>query len=145
MTSSAASWPLGSSWPRMNDDQSWPSTLSGIGRSHRWQDLEGSEESGEQTGSWLDKYDHPLWKKFGEYAEGSGHGGMDFFVDNAFVESVKRKVSPPLDAYDAAAWSAITPLSMRSIAEGNAPQYFPDFTRGRWIKRKPVFALDDEF
>ena len=63
----------------------------------------------------------------------------------AFVESVKRKVSPPLDAYDAAAWSAITPLSMRSIAEGNAPQYFPDFTRGRWIKRKPVFALDDEF
>ena len=95
--------------------------------------------------SWLDKYDHPLWKKYGEYAAGSGHGGMDYFVIQAFVESVKRKVNPPLDAYDAAAWSAITPLSEKSLAEGNAPQYFPDFTRGRWINRKPLFALGDEY
>ena len=95
--------------------------------------------------TWLEKYDHPLWKKYGKYAEGSGHGGMDFFVAHAFVESVKRKVDPPLDAYDAAAWSAITPLSEQSIAEGNSLQYFPDFTRGQWIKRKPYFALDDEF
>jgi len=99
----------------------------------------------EKMDSWLAKYDHPLWKKYGEYAEGSGHGGMDFFVDHAFVETVKRKALPPLDVYDAAAWSAITPLSERSIAEGNAPQYFPDFTRGKWIKRKPVFALNDDY
>ena len=60
---------------------------------------------------WLQKYDHPLWKKYGEYAAGSGHGGMDFFVLQAFVESAKRNIAPPLDVYDAAAWSAITPLS----------------------------------
>ena len=58
----------------------------------------------------LEKYDHPLWRKYGEFAEGSGHGGMDFFVAHAFVEIVKRKLEAPLDAYDAAAWSAITPL-----------------------------------
>ncbi|RLD79231.1 MAG: gfo/Idh/MocA family oxidoreductase, partial [Bacteroidetes bacterium] len=53
---------------------------------------------------------------------------------------------PPLDVYDAAAWSAITPLSERSIAEGNAPQYFPDFTRGNWINNKPIFAVNgDEY
>jgi len=91
------------------------------------------------------KYDHPLWQKYGEYASGSGHGGMDYFVDHAFVEIVKRKLEAPLDAYDAAAWSSITPLSEISIAEGGAPQAIPDFTRGRWYSRKPVFALGDDY
>jgi len=103
------------------------------------------EHEWEEMDSYLEKYDHPLWKKYGEYAEGSGHGGMDFFVDNAFVETVKRKIDPPIDAYDAAAWSAITPLSERSIENNGEPQDFPDFTRGRWMKREPVFALGDDF
>ncbi len=110
--------------------------------------IEGVSEKHDQweaMDNWLKKYDHPLWKKYGEYAAGSGHGGMDFFVDHAFVESVKRKVEPPIDVYDAAAWSSITSLSERSLAEGSAPQYFPDFTRGRWINRKPVFALGDDY
>lgn len=86
---------------------------------------------------WLEQYDHPLWKKYGEHAMGAGHGGMDFFVIHAFIESAKRNIAPPLDAYDAAAWSAITPLSEVSIENNGEPQDFPDFTRGDWIKRKP--------
>jgi predicted dehydrogenase len=109
--------------------------LEGISKDDEW---ESSEK-------YLNEYDHPLWKKFGAEAEGAGHGGMDFFVDRAFVEIVKRQADAPLDAYDAAAWSAVTPLSERSIAEGGEPQAFPDFTRGGWIKRKPVFALDDTY
>lgn len=107
--------------------------------------IEGKSEphSWEDAKAYLDKYDHPLWKKYGEYAEGSGHGGMDFFVDNAFVEMVKREDQAPLDAYDAAAWSAVTPLSEMSIAEGGNALDFPDFTRGNWIKRKPVFTLGE--
>lgn len=99
----------------------------------------------EQAASYLERYDHPLWKRHEQKAVGAGHGGMDFFVIHAFVESVKRQAPVPLDAYDAAAWSAITPLSEQSIAMGSAPQPFPDFTRGRWINRQPVFALDDEY
>lgn len=99
----------------------------------------------EPAASYLEKHDHPLWKKYASQAEGAGHGGMDFFVDHAFVEAIKRKAPTPLDAYDAAAWSAITPLSEQSIALGNKPMEFPDFTRGQWIKRKPVFALDDSY
>lgn len=87
--------------------------------------------------AWLQKYDHPLWQKYGTYAEGAGHGGMDFFVMNAFVEAAKANVAPPLDAYDAAAWSAVTPLSELSIENNGEPQDFPDFTRGMWLKRKP--------
>tara|TARA_R110001606_G_scaffold399277_1_gene583349 strand:+ start:7341 stop:8699 length:1359 start_codon:yes stop_codon:yes gene_type:complete len=94
---------------------------------------------------WLNKYDHPLWKKYGELANGAGHGGMDFFVINAFVESAKLNVSPPMDAYDAAAWSAITPLSETSIENNGEPQDFPDFTRGNWVKRKPYNWIKDSY
>ncbi|RLD28012.1 MAG: gfo/Idh/MocA family oxidoreductase [Bacteroidetes bacterium] len=102
---------------------------------HRW----------DEATEWLDKYDHPLWKKYGETATGAGHGGMDFFVIHAFVESAKLNIAPPLDAYDAAAWSAITPLSEVSIENNGEPQDFPDFTRGNWVKRKPYNWMKDSF
>ncbi len=104
-------------------------------KAHRWEDAQ----------PYLDKYDHPLWKRYQDEATGAGHGGMDYFVIHAFIESIKEGVNTPLDAYDAAAWSAISPLSEQSIAMGNAPMEFPDFTRGRWMNRKPVFALDDRY
>ena len=110
--------------------------MEGVSEPHTWEDM---------NEGWLQKYDHPLWKRYEANAEGAGHGGMDFFVIHAFVESIKRKALPPLDAYDAAAWSAITPLSEQSISQGGEPQEFPDFTRGNWIRRKPVFALEDEY
>jgi predicted dehydrogenase len=109
--------------------------IEGVSPYDEWETME----------SYFEKYDHPLWRKYGQYAEGSGHGGMDFFVDQAFVEIVKRRLEAPLDAYDAAAWSAVTPLSERSIENNGEPQDFPDFTRGRWMKRQPVFAPDDDF
>ncbi len=79
-----------------------------------------------------------MWKKYENDAEGAGHGGIDFFVTREFIHSVKEQRQPVLDVYDAAAWSSITPLSEASIALGGVPQYFPDFTRGTWITRKPV-------
>ena len=109
--------------------------IEGKSEPHRWDEAQ----------PWLDKYDHPLWKKYGEYAAGSGHGGMDFFVLNAFVESAKQNSAPPLDAYDAAAWSAITPLSEASIANNGEPQDFPDFTRGLWVNRTPYNWIKDTY
>jgi hypothetical protein len=107
--------------------------IEGKSEPHRWDD----------AGPWLEQYDHPLWQRYGEYASGSGHGGMDFFVLNAFVESAKRGVAPPIDVYDAAAWSAVTPLSERSIAAKGTPQFFPDFTRGNWMHRRPYDWIKD--
>ena len=101
--------------------------VEGITKGHVWEDM----------ASWLEKYDHPLWQKYEQIAVGSGHDGMDFFVLNAFVESAKENAAPPMDVYDAAAWSAVTPLSELSIENNGAPQDFPDFSRGNWIKRKP--------
>ena len=107
--------------------------VEGVSEPHKWDDAD----------PWLKKYDHPLWVKYGEHATGAGHGGMDFFVIHAFVESVKQQIAPPMDAYDAAAWSAITPLSELSIENNGAPQSFPDFTRGLWVKRKPYNWIKD--
>jgi len=109
--------------------------IEGKSKPHHW----------DKSKEWLEKYDHPLWKRFGKKATGAGHGGMDFFVINAFVESAKQNIAPPLDAYDAAAWSAITPLSEDSIANNGEPQDFPDFTRGNWIKRKPYNWMKDTY
>ena len=107
--------------------------VEGVSEPHRW----------DEADEWLEKYDHPLWQKFGNDAEGAGHGGMDFFVLNAFVESAKRNIAPPLDAYDAAAWSAITPLSEVSIANNGEVQDFPDFTRAQWINRPTYDWMKD--
>jgi len=99
----------------------------------------------DEAGEWLDKYDHPLWKKYGNDAAGAGHGGMDWFVLNAFLEAVKRKVNTPQDVYDAVTWSAITPLSETSIRLGGETVDFPDFTHGQWMYRKNEFAKDNTY
>lgn len=70
---------------------------------------------------------------------------MDFFVDNAFIECIKRNVQFPLDVYDLATRYAITPLSEKSIAMGGQVQSIPDFTRGKWKTRQPVFGISSEF
>jgi len=109
--------------------------LDGMEPAHRWQ----------EAAPFLEEHDHPLWKRYEQEATGAGHGGMDFFSLNAFVQACKLQVQTPLDAYDAAAWSAVTPLSEMSIANGGSRQDFPDFTRGLWMTRKQDFALTDEY
>lgn len=99
-------------------------------RAHQW----------EEAQAWLDRYDHPLWQAHAADAEGAGHGGMDFFVIHAFVEALKAGAEMPIDIHDAVTWSAVTPLSEVSIAEGNRTVDFPDFTDGAWRNRLPIFA-----
>jgi len=103
--------------------------------SHQWESFERYEKT----------YDHPLWKKHERDAEGAGHGGMDFFIMHAFIESVKRNIAPPIDVYDAVTWSAISPLSEMSIANGSNSVNFPDFTHGSWKANKPIFGLTDDY
>ncbi|MBT1709425.1 Gfo/Idh/MocA family oxidoreductase [Fulvivirgaceae bacterium PWU5] len=109
--------------------------VEGKSKPHEWDDAQ----------SWLDKYDHPLWKKYGNDASGAGHGGMDWFVINAFIEAVKRKTNTPQDVYDAVTWSAITPLSETSIRLGGETVEIPDFTQGQWMYRKNEFARNDDY
>jgi len=70
---------------------------------------------------------------------------MDFFVDNSFIECIKRNIEFPLDVYDLATWYAITPLSEKSIKKNGQVVEIPDFTKGAWQTRKPVFGFDGAF
>jgi predicted dehydrogenase len=94
----------------------------------------------------LEKYEHPLWKEYREFGLRGGHGGMDYLVLRAFIDSIQQGVAFPIDVYDAASWMVITVLSEQSIAMGSMPVAIPDFTDGKWMKRekRPVdkFSLD---
>lgn len=99
---------------------------------HKWAE-------GEHLEVLFEKYEHPLYKRLGELAKKmGGHGGMDFIMRYRMIECLR--LGQPLDqnVYEGAFWSAVSPLSEKSVAEDGAPQAFPDFTRGEWKNTKPL-------
>ncbi len=100
--------------------------------------LEGQNKE-EEWGS-IDQYkefEHPLWKREGELAKKvGGHGGMDYLMLYRLLQCMREGLPPDMDVYDAAAWSAVSPLSVSSVSHGSAPIDFPDFTQGKWQMRK---------
>ena len=106
-------------------------------------DGRGEKEQWDRFDTYQNEFDSELWKVHGERAERTGHGGIDYFIMNGFVESIKNKAQTPIDVYDAATWSVISPLSEKSIAMGGHPVKFPDFTHGNWMHNKPVFLPEE--
>jgi predicted dehydrogenase len=100
---------------------------------HRW---ESDEE-------YMKRYEHPLWKEYEVFGLRGGHGGMDYLALRAFVESVQKNETPPIDTYDTASWMAITALSEESVAMGSMPVPIPDFTGGRWLKERKSKATGE--
>jgi hypothetical protein len=95
-----------------------------------------NDEEWQQIDAFKEQYEHPLWKNNGEMARKTGgHGGMDYIMNFRLMDCIKRGLPPDIDVYDAAAWSAPTPLSEASVAASGAPQKFPDFTRDQWKAR----------
>lgn len=105
--------------------------IEGKSEPHKW----------DKSSDWFEKYDSDLWKKYGDAAQNAGHGGMDYIMMSDIFDAVRNKKPVPMDCYDAAAWSAISGLSEMSVAQGGALVDFPDFTRGKWIKRQPYFGI----
>ena len=110
--------------------------------------LEGMEEKvRDNEAEFFEKYDHPLHREYESMGTRGGHGGMDWLVCRAFVESVKAGTDTPIDAYDTATWLAIGPLSEQLIAQGGKPMEIPDFTHGLWQTDRPVlrgkYCLDE--
>ncbi len=110
--------------------QKWPDQVYVEGRSkpHTWEPFD----------NYAAEYEHPLWTALAAKGEGRGHGGMDFIEDYRLVECLRTGRPTDYDVYDAAAWSAVTDLSERSVARRGQPQAFPDFTRGLWKSAKPL-------
>ena len=115
----------------------WPKT--GIclhEKGHRWLD-DGELEELEA------KYQHPLTRTIGEIARKvGGHGGMDFIMDYRLIYCLKNGLPLDQDVYDAAAWSAVAPLSCQSVANRSQSVDVPDFTRGAWKTNRPLQIVD---
>ena len=84
------------------------------------------------------QFSHKWWVNSG----GGAHGGADKVMMRQFLLAVRDKQPLPLTIYDSVTMSAIVELSGKSIANGNQPVKFPDFTRGKWKNPVPKFAPD---
>lgn len=112
--------------------EGYPSRLSINGKGHSWLKEEDYKE-------YREKYKHPLWNKLkAEIEKYGGHGGMDFVMMYRLIDAFNKGWHLDMDVYDAAAWSAVTPLSRQSIEMGFAPIKFPDFTRGAWKENRAL-------
>ena len=103
-------------------------------------------ESGEDCYQWymgpeaeadlFARYEHPLYARLGD--ENARNGGMDFIMLYRIIECLHQGLPLDQNVYEGAFWSAVGPLSEKSVAEGGAPQCFPDFTRGDWKTTPPL-------
>lgn len=85
------------------------------------------------------KYTAPIVTKVGEMAKQvGGHGGMDFLMDWRTIDCLRNGLPVDMDVYDAALWSAIAPLSEKSVANRSNSVDIPDFTSGSWKENQPV-------
>ncbi len=110
---------------------SYESRIDGL-----WIDGRSKGRIWEPLDTYRKEFEPALWAEYRQKAAGSGHGGIDFFAVNEFVKTVRSGRPSPIDAYDAAAWSSIIPLSRQSLADGGRPVEIPDFTSGKWEQRK---------
>ncbi|MBD0849974.1 Gfo/Idh/MocA family protein [Maribacter arenosus] len=106
--------------------------------------VEGATENhhswaqGEQLAAIYEKYDHPLYKRLNQATKDTGHGGMDGIMMYRIVECLQKGLPLDQNLYEGCFWSAVAPLSERSVASGGSPQNFPDFTRGNWKNTNPL-------
>ena len=105
---------------------------------HRWLDVDGYKE-------YREKYDHPLWQKLRVQISDNavGHGGMDFVMIYRLIRCLNEGKALDINLYDSVLWSAVTPLSEMSVANGSAPVKVPDFTGGTWLEKRPTEMLRD--
>ncbi len=93
---------------------------------------------GEHLAALYEKYDHPLYKRLNEKTKESGHGGMDGMMVYRIIECLQNGLPLDQNVYEGCLWSSVSPLSEVSVANGGAPQAFPDFTRGNWNSTEPL-------
>ena len=105
--------------------------IEGRSKNDQWEELTAYQE-----------FDHVLWKTEGERARGAGHGGMDYLEDYRLILALRTGQPLDMDVYDAAALSAVTPLSEQSVAKKGAPMAFPDFMKGRWKSPRTLHVME---
>ncbi|MEX0905720.1 MAG: Gfo/Idh/MocA family oxidoreductase [Balneolaceae bacterium] len=105
-------------------------------RSHQW----------ESADKYREEYESPILKNYNPPArvvDIRGHGGSDSQTSinwTNLIEALRQGTQPFIDTYDSVTSSAVSAVTEASVAEGSRPVEFPDFTKGKWENRVPIFA-----
>ena len=107
--------------------QGYPSRLYIDGKGH-------SFISRAEYMKYYNKCKNPILKKIESISSKYkvGHGGMDFFMLYRLIDCLNQGIALDMNVYDGVMWSAITPLSILSVANKSMSIDFPDFTNGKW-------------
>jgi hypothetical protein len=105
------------------------------------------EHQWENADKYLEEYAHPLVTNYNPPARKGGairgHGSRDNKTPinwHRLVTALRENKSPDWDVYDSVTSSSIVPLSIASVADNSRPVDFPDFTKGKWKTRVPLYS-----
>jgi Glycosyl hydrolase 109, C-terminal domain/Oxidoreductase family, NAD-binding Rossmann fold len=102
-----------------------------------------ADDQWESAEPYFQEYQHPFLKAYKpkpRKAALRGHGGGSTVTPvnwERLVAALRAGIMPDWDVYDSVTSSAISPLTEKSVAGGNVPVEFPDFTKGKWKTAKP--------
>jgi len=125
-------------------EQPYPAKLS-FGLPENWGSIRkynwlNEEETKELT----EKYKPEILRRMGDLARDSGHGGSDLLIDWRLIDCLRNGLPLDQDVYDAAALSAVLPLSAWSVNNRSNSVSIPDFTRGAWKTNLPNMDIELE-
>jgi hypothetical protein len=100
--------------------------------------------------SLIDEYTPALTKKFNEHVARASDRERDQLrsyarvseIDWRLIDCLRNGLPLEMDVYDAALWSAITPLTEWSVANRSNSVQVPDFTDGSWKTNERGMDID---
>jgi hypothetical protein len=95
----------------------------------------------EEYNALIEKYTPEITRRFNERTKKAGSRGTRGYErvtpsDWRLIDCLRNGLPLEMDVYDAALWSAITPLSEWSVAREGTSVKIPDFTSGAWKTNK---------
>jgi predicted dehydrogenase len=97
---------------------------------HRWYMRKGHGE--EDYARLYEQYTPEILRRLHKDSQGHGHGGSDMRMNWHIIDCLRNGLPLPQDVYDAAALSAMVPLTSWSAQNRSSPIDIPDFTCGAW-------------
>ncbi len=101
----------------------------------------------EPAAEYLKEYEHDIVKNYnppqrkGGAIRGHGSGGMTQTPINwhRLIQAIRENTQPDWDVYDSVTSAAVIAISEASVADNSRPMDFPDFTKGNWQGRAPLY------
>lgn len=101
----------------------------------------------EPADKYLEEYQHPINTNYNppRRTQGAirGHGSNASITPinwHRLIEALREDKQPDWDVYDSVTSSVISPLTEMSVANNSKTIDFPDFTKGKWKERKPLYT-----